>query len=100
MTPENGSTELWLGTHTDSGMHVQDGRQGERASGRIKLDVLEKRRAIRPPSQPVVPKGSFVLRDLRLWHAGIGNQTDIVRVMLAMSMSCPLSLFGSSIRDR
>lgn len=92
MTPDNGSTELWLGTHTDSGMHVQEGLHGERASGRIKLEVLEKRRAVRPPSQPVVPKGSFVLRDLRLWHAGIGNQTDIVRVMLAMSMLAPISI--------
>lgn len=85
MTPENGSTELWLGTHKDSGLHVQDGMHGERASGRIKPDALKKQRAIRSPSQPIVPKGSFVLRDLRLWHAGIGNQTDMVRVMLAMS---------------
>lgn len=85
MTPENGSTEVWLGTHTDSGLHVQEGMHGERASGRIQLSALEKRRMIRPPCQPVVPKGALVLRDLRLWHAGIGNQTDDVRVMLAMS---------------
>lgn len=85
MTPSNGSTELWLGTHRDTGLHLQEGMHGERASGRIKSDVLDKQRAIRPPSQPVVPKGSFVLRDLRLWHAGIGNQTDVVRIMLAMS---------------
>ncbi|KAE8354413.1 hypothetical protein BDV28DRAFT_156248 [Aspergillus coremiiformis] len=89
MTPENGSTEVWLGTHADSGLHVQDGVHGERASGRIALDVLEKRREIRPPSQPVVPKGAFVVRDLRLWHAGIGNQTDEVRVMLAMIHFAP-----------
>ncbi|GAB1198548.1 hypothetical protein APSETT444_007871 [Aspergillus pseudonomiae] len=87
MTPENGSTEIWLGTHTDSGLHIQEGMHGERASGRIQLDALEKRRMIRPPCQPVVPKGALVLRDLRLWHAGIGNQTDEVRVMLAMSKS-------------
>ncbi|KAL4893847.1 hypothetical protein BDV59DRAFT_207570 [Aspergillus ambiguus] len=84
MTPENGSTEVWLGTHRDTGPHVQEGLHGERASGRIKLDELEKRRAVRPPSQPMVPKGSIVIRDLRLWHAGIGNQTEIPRVMLAM----------------
>jgi ectoine hydroxylase-related dioxygenase (phytanoyl-CoA dioxygenase family) len=41
----------------------------------------------RPPCQPVVPKGSLVIRDLRLWHAGVGNQTEIPRVMLAMSKS-------------
>ncbi|KAH8422527.1 uncharacterized protein LDX57_000281 [Aspergillus melleus] len=89
MTPENGSTEVWAGTHTDSGLHVQEGMHGERASGRIKLGELEKRRAVRPPCQPVVPKGSFVLRDLRLWHAGVGNQTDEVRIMLAMIHFAP-----------
>lgn len=85
MTPENGSTEVWLGTHTDAGLHVQEGLHGERASGRIKLDELEKRRLDRPPCQPMVPKGSLVVRDLRLWHAGVGNQTEDPRVMLAMS---------------
>lgn len=87
MTPENGSTEVWLGTHTDTGLHVQEGLHGERASGRIKLDELEKRRIERPPCQPTVAKGSLVIRDLRLWHAGIGNQTETPRVMLAMSKS-------------
>ncbi|KAI9924223.1 hypothetical protein ASPWEDRAFT_115050 [Aspergillus wentii DTO 134E9] len=89
MTPENGSTEVWLGTHKDSGLHVQEGQHGERASGRIKQDELEQRRAVRPPCQPTVPKGSVVIRDLRLWHAGIGNQTDDVRVMLAMIHFAP-----------
>ncbi|KAJ5593382.1 hypothetical protein N7537_010286 [Penicillium hordei] len=84
MTPENGSTEVWLGTHTDAGLQVQEGLHGERASGRIKLDELEKRRLARPPCQPVVPKGSLIVRDLRLWHAGVGNQTEDPRVMLAM----------------
>lgn len=88
-TPENGSTEVWLGTHTGelSGLEVQDGAHGERASGRIKQHLLEKRRAVRGPSQPVIPKGSIVIRDLRLWHAGMPNWTQDIRVMLAMSES-------------
>lgn len=88
-TPENGSTEVWLGTHTGnlSGLHVQEGAHGERASGRIKQDLLEKRRVARGPSQPVIEKGSVVIRDLRLWHAGMPNWTDEVRVMVAMSKS-------------
>jgi hypothetical protein len=40
----------------------EEGEHGERASGRIKLDELEKRRLDRPPCQPVVPKGSLVVR--------------------------------------
>ncbi|KDN47294.1 hypothetical protein RSAG8_03773, partial [Rhizoctonia solani AG-8 WAC10335] len=83
MTPENGSTELWLGTHTMANLDAQEGLHGDRASGRIKSELLEKRRSISPPFQPVVPKGSIVLRDLRLWHAGMPNKTDNPRVMLA-----------------
>ena len=86
-TPENGSTEVWLGTHTGelSGLRVQEGEHGERASGRIKEQLLEQRRKVRGPSQPVLQKGSIVIRDLRLWHAGMPNMTQDIRVMLAMS---------------
>lgn len=83
MTPENGSTELWLGTHNNS-IEAQEGAHGERASGRIKPELLEQQRQVRPPSQPLVRKGSLVVRDLRLWHAGMPNHSDEVRVMLAM----------------
>ncbi|OJZ85430.1 hypothetical protein ASPFODRAFT_62076 [Aspergillus luchuensis CBS 106.47] len=90
MTPENGSTEIWLGTHVDSGLHVQEGAHGtDRASGRIKVQEVENRRAVRMPCQPVVPKGALVIRDLRLWHAGMGNRTEDVRVMLAMIHFAP-----------
>ncbi|KAF6833048.1 phytanoyl- dioxygenase [Colletotrichum musicola] len=83
MIPENGSTELWLGTH-GADVSAQEGAHGERASGRIREDLLEERRAVRGPSQPVVKKGSVVVRDLRLWHAGMPNLRGEVRVMLAM----------------
>lgn len=86
ISPENGSTEVWLGTHTGTGPHDQEGEHGDRASGRIKLDLLESRRKISPPIQPVIPKGSIIVRDLRLWHGGMPNVSSDVRVMLAFSM--------------
>ena len=78
MSPENGSTEVWPGTHTDTTVYVQHGD--------IKLspDVVEARRAVRPPLQPTVRAGGVVLRDLRLWHAGMPNHTDTPRPMIAM----------------
>ena len=88
MTPQNGSTELWLGTHT-ADVSAQEGKHGERASGRIREDLLAERRALRAPSQPTVRKGSIVLRDLRLWHAGMPNVSEEVRVMLAMIHFAP-----------
>jgi len=84
MTIENGSTEIWLGTHNSSSVAVQEGAHGERASGRIAAKFLEERREERPPSQPIIKKGSIILRDLRLWHAGKPNMTQDVRVMLAL----------------
>ncbi|KAL2882314.1 hypothetical protein SGCOL_002050 [Colletotrichum sp. CLE4] len=110
MTPSNGSTELWLGTHAPyllpsspsattssstttstsssviipSGIASQETLHGDRASGRIKPHLLSLRRAVRGPSQPTIEKGSIVIRDLRLWHAGMPNTSSDVRVMLAM----------------
>jgi ectoine hydroxylase-related dioxygenase (phytanoyl-CoA dioxygenase family) len=88
MTPENGSTEIWLGTHTFD-QSAQEGAHGDRASGRIKKLNLDWQRGVRPPYQPTVKKGSIVIRDLRLWHAGMPNRTDDVRVMLAMIHFAP-----------
>lgn len=88
MTPSNGSTEVWLGTHTE-GSSVQEGVHGERASGRIQSQLLKQRAATAPPVQPTVRKGSIVIRDLRLWHAGMPNQSDEVRIMLAIIHFAP-----------
>ena len=89
MAPTNGSTELWLGTHNETNLDDQEGAHGERASGRIKQSCLDARRAVRPPFQPTVTKGSLVIRDLRLWHAGMPNRTDDIRIMLAMIHFAP-----------
>jgi ectoine hydroxylase-related dioxygenase (phytanoyl-CoA dioxygenase family) len=85
MTPANGSTEIWLGTHNETTIADQEGAHGDRASGRIKKDLLEARKEVRPPSQPSVKKGSIIVRDLRLWHGGKPNLSKEPRVMLAMS---------------
>ena len=84
MTPANGATEIWLGTHINSGLHVQEDWHGDRAGGEIKSDILEARRKICPPIQPVISKGSIIIRDLRLWHCGKPNLEGTIRVMLAM----------------
>jgi ectoine hydroxylase-related dioxygenase (phytanoyl-CoA dioxygenase family) len=84
MTPANGSTEVWLGTHKNAGSQVQENWHDDRGGGEIKIDVLESRRKISPPIQPVIPKGSVIIRDLRLWHCGKPNLEGTTRVMLAM----------------
>ncbi|KAH0191139.1 phytanoyl-CoA dioxygenase family protein, partial [Aureobasidium melanogenum] len=84
MDINNGSTEVWLGTHNITSLAAQEGKQGDRASGRIAKHLLEQRKQERGPCQPIVKKGSIIIRDLRLWHAGKPNFSNDVRVMLAM----------------
>ena len=77
-TPENGSTEIWPGTHLDTTRAIGDGD--------IKLlpEVEERHRAACEPLQPRVPVGSVLIRDMRLWHRGMPNRTDQPRPMIAM----------------
>lgn len=47
--------------------------------------LLEERSKTIPPLQPTIKKGGLILRDMRLWHAGMPNRTaDKVRVMLSL----------------
>ncbi|SPO01724.1 uncharacterized protein DNG_04397 [Cephalotrichum gorgonifer] len=77
--PENGSTELWLGTQNTN---IND--HGQFGEPMIAKEKVEERRTVRPPVYPRLKKGSIVLRDLRLWHAGMPNPTQETRIMLAI----------------
>jgi hypothetical protein len=78
VSPENGSTELWPGSHLDTAWQAE----AEKSGSVIPLEMVEKRREVKPPVQPTIPKGALIIRDLRLWHAGMPNQVDEPRVML------------------
>lgn len=78
MTPENGSTEIWPGTHKDTTLCIQMG------DIKVPLEAVEARRKIVPPIQPSVRAGSVIIRDIRMWHAGMPNHTDTPRPMIAM----------------
>ncbi|GIJ99226.1 hypothetical protein Aspvir_001356 [Aspergillus viridinutans] len=77
-TATNGATELWPGTHTGTDVTVLMPDN----DGVIRKELVEARRKLCPPVQPVLPKGSIIIRDFRLWHAGMPNRTDEPRVML------------------
>jgi hypothetical protein len=77
VSPENGATELWPGTHRELGVGVGD-------DIKIPPQALEARRAICPPIQPTFRRGSVLIRDIRLWHAGMPNRTAAPRPMIAM----------------
>ena len=69
---ENGSVELWPGSHLDvSGRHIDEAYEAER-------------REIAPPVRGNAKKGSALIRDMRLWHRGVPNLSDETRHMIAM----------------
>ncbi|KAF5531698.1 phytanoyl dioxygenase family [Fusarium mexicanum] len=101
-SPENGATEFWLGTHNDPDLAklTINGSGSDGPDPAVALEkkkaramalglpteyadkLVEKRRKVRPPIQASLPKGSLIIRDIRLWHAGMPNRTDNTRIML------------------
>lgn len=82
VSPKNGATEVWPGSHHVSipQCHVQDETE---AFLPISPAAVEERRRHSPPVRACTKKGSIVIRDLRLWHAGMPNLTPTPRIMLA-----------------
>lgn len=66
----NGSTEIWPGSH--------------RVTGELTDALIEKQRTHTPPLRVDAKKGSVVIRDIRLWHRGVPNESDNIRHMIAM----------------
>jgi hypothetical protein len=71
-TLENGSTEVWPGTHL-----IVDSSPEEK-------NQLDARAAELPSARTNVPVGSLILRDMRLWHRGMPNHSDASRTMFAI----------------
>jgi len=74
-TLENGATEIWPAT-----------QKCARHPGEFWVhdDLRDARQEVRPPERAVISRGSALIRDIRLWHRGVLNQTDAVRPMVAM----------------
>ena len=76
-TLENGSTEVWPGTHLIVDSDPHDG----------KAENLEVRAKNLGSVRTNIPAGSIVIRDLRLWHRGMPNNSQEIRTMLALVYS-------------
>lgn len=79
-----GSTEVWLGSHKETTFedHVDEEKMVPITKFGIKLNLVEERRKFAPPIYPSIKKGSVVVRDLRLWHAGMPSKSKDYRMML------------------
>ena len=74
MDEQNGSTEVWPGTH----------RLAHEGPVPTEAAALAARAAVSPPVQVTCPAGGIVLRDGRAWHRGMPNATDRPRIMISM----------------
>ena len=73
-TIENGSTEVWPGSHLIVDTVPGDGSRTELAA---RVEHLASTRTN-------LRAGSIVIRDLRMWHRGMPNRSNEVRTMLAI----------------
>ena len=71
-TLENGSTEVYPGTHLITDIDPADGQK-----------LLERAEHL-PAVRTNLKAGSLVVRDMRMWHRGMPNPSDMVRTMLAI----------------
>ncbi|GAA5857594.1 hypothetical protein JCM8547_004287 [Rhodosporidiobolus lusitaniae] len=88
-TPENGSTEFWLGSHNCTTGHDQTwpSKDAKMPICDVNQDALDRRMKERPGAQIRVKEGTVTLRDMRTWHAGMPNTTDEDRIMTAVGYS-------------
>ena len=91
VSPENGSTEIWPGSHHDVTLVSTHGIE-------LPQDALDARRKIAPPIQPSFKRGGILIRDMRLWHAGMPNRTPNPRPMIALIFNASFMEVGLPLR--
>ena len=74
---ENGSIELWPGSHFDISVSRYD-------DIKVDLKCVKARREFEPPVRGNTKKGAVLIRDIRLWHRGMPNYSNTPRQMVAM----------------
>ena len=78
MNKGNGAIEIWPGSHL-----VRPPEGGPR----VPEDLEAKRRTTEGPIQAETSVGDILIRDTRLWHRGVPNQSDRPRHMIALIVS-------------
>jgi ectoine hydroxylase-related dioxygenase (phytanoyl-CoA dioxygenase family) len=77
ITEQNGPTEIWPGgTHLTPEMY-------------IKPEYIIETSKLNKPIKVLLPKGSILLRDLRIWHRGTPNNSDSIRPLMTLIYARP-----------
>lgn len=93
----NGATEFWPGSHVATDVFDQAIATGDSPVYKagdvtcfIADELREARRAVQPPIQLEVERGDIMIRDIRLWHAGMPNESNEHRIMLGLGYQASL----------
>lgn len=93
---ENGATEVWPGSHLHTTTRDQKPALTEEDIKTYPMshiggflppitdEAVEQRRKVSPPTQAICSKGDVMIRDIRLWHAGMPNNSDDHRAMIGL----------------
>lgn len=82
VTPDNGATRYWPGTHKDAGTVIKRSEQVAPA----RLAAWEKQRG---PELMTMQRGDLVVRDNRMWHCGMPNRSAVPRPVLTIIHIAP-----------
>ena len=78
VSPENGSIELWPGSHQEMVITPDS------TSIKVPAADLARREKVSAPIRGNTEKGDVLIRDDRLWHRGMPNHSNLPRPMIAM----------------
>ena len=93
---DNGPVEVWPGTHLVPDVRLIEGDGLEIGDAEQLRQRPVQRFAERLSPVPVtMPRGSFLLRDPRVWHRGTPNRSDYPRPMLSIAYGRPWYRFNA-----
>jgi hypothetical protein len=93
--PDNGPVEIWPHTHLVQDLELGAPDALERGTAAATQTEVQRFAAGLDPRPVIMPAGSFLIRDPRMWHRGTPNRSDQPRPMLSLSYHRPWYRFNS-----
>ncbi|OZM77957.1 phytanoyl-CoA dioxygenase family protein [Pseudonocardia sp. MH-G8] len=93
--PDNGPTDIWPMSHRISDIDLTARDALERGSAAATETEIQRYVSGLNPQPVLMPAGSLLLRDPRMWHRGTPNNSDQPRPMLSLAYHYPWYRFNS-----
>ncbi|MDT7705913.1 MAG: hypothetical protein QOG20_1520 [Pseudonocardiales bacterium] len=92
---DNGPVEIWPFSHLVNGFSLGNPRALEHEGVSATQTEVQDYTASLSPQPVLMPAGSLLLRDPRMWHRGTPNRSDEPRPMLSLAYHRPWYRFNS-----